>query len=501
MSAARNSKNRRVGALIVILLGVVGAMYLGIGARDAALDRAVSQASEGLRPTLVAPASGDPQVVVHRLVTTNASDMAFLTVRNGDHRLLASDGAWSSWFAGMASRATVRAWRAWMYRTLCADTFRSIASGGADVHAGVPWWRVLASAGVGFWLTLLLPIFGLVVFERERRAQLTEPSEADVLAARAVSGRRKLSSPSFSRIWREPLQRIRAKGRREDPRESDPAASAVGFQPIGQRRRSQTSGAPVRSAVRQADEAPRASGTSVPREQPSDAIAPGVEAVAEAAAPEAADTQPSFGQYLLRFQPIWRGAMDGLLAGAAVRFVRADDARPVTLEELMTAGVAESDPPQTLATWLTRRLVTLQSNWRTLELPQVPLMVPLPDSLFAFERADDVWGEALSHYEPAAGDLVFCVERMPEAGGAALPVRWAVAEQQDRAGRTWYCVKSGTDAEPSEWEADDARSSVGGGKTRFIMPSSRDEAVDNAHDALSPRAFARLMSRSELAPL
>ncbi|MGB7754521.1 MAG: hypothetical protein WBL23_00435 [Salinisphaera sp.] len=495
MSTARHSKNRRVGALIVVLIGVVGAIYLGIGARDATLDRAVSQASAGLHPMLVAPASGDPQAVVHRLVTTNASAMAFLTVRNRDHRLVASDGAWSSWFAGMASRATVRAWRAWMYRTLCADTFRSIV-GGADVHAGVPWWRVFASAGLGFWLALLLSIFGLLIFERERRGQSTEPSEADARMTLSVSRLRKLSSPRRSPIWRERLQRIRAGVRREGPREAGPAAPAVGFQPIGQRARPQTSGAPEGPATQQADQA---GPTSAAREQPGDAVAPGGEAVSEEA--EAADTQPSFGQYLLRFQPIWRGAMDGLLAGAVVRFVGADDARPLTVDELIAAGVVESDPPQTLATGLTRRLVTLQSNWRTLELPRVPLMVPLPESLFAFERAEDVWGEALSQYEPAAGELVFCVERIPEAGGTALPVRWAVAEQQDRAGRTWYCVRSGMDAEPSEEEAEDARSSMGGGKTRFVMPASRDEAAGNAHNALSPRAFARLMSRSELAPL
>lgn len=500
MTAGRESRNRRWGGLILALLGVIGAIYLGAGARDAALDTAVRQASAGLASRLGPQASGDPQMVVHRLVTTNASAMAFLTVRNNEHRLVASDGAWSHWFTGMASRATVRTWRAWMYRTLCAETYRSIPDGAA-LHAGVPWWRVLASAGAAFWLALLLSALGLVVFERERRKDAKRPGPDDAATPGTVVGRRR-RGPGGAVNWRQYGQRIRSRAGRGNSNAASATAPAAGFEPIGQQRRSHAPGAltPVAPPSSADDGTPSAA--AQPRAGEA-VVAPTAQVMPDSV-PEDANKASSSGQYLLRFQPIWRGAMDGLLAGAAVRFVPADDvaARPLTVDELVANAGGADDAWQVLAEWLTRRLVTLQANWRTLELPRVPLMVALPDAIFTFEQAGGIWDSALSRYEPAPGDLVFCVERVPEMASGALPVRWAVTEPHSHDSQPWYRLKAaGIDAEPDQYEGDDALSATGAGESRFVMPADAAWAADNAQRPLSPRAFARLMSRSELAPL
>lgn len=217
------------------------------------------------------------------------------------------------------------------------------------------------------------------------------------------------------------------------------------------------------------------------------------------AAPDLAETgrseggpppSSSLGRLLLRFQPIWRGATEGLLAGAVVRMVRADDAtaRPVTLDKLLALNVEQPGAP---AQRLLRRLTTLQANWRTLELPRVPLMLSVPESLLGFEPAGDFWSEALSDHESEAGELVLCVARLPELGPEAWPVRWAVADPPGRDGTACYCLGTGGDAGPA---AKDEHN----GQTRFTLPSA--DSVDGAQPTLSPRAFARLMSRSELAP-
>ncbi|AWN16297.1 hypothetical protein [Salinisphaera sp. LB1] len=492
MNTARNTNNRRWGGLIVAVLGVIGAIYLGIGARNAALDGAIRQATTELAPTLGARANGSPQAVVHRLVTTDASDMAFLTVRDRAHRLVASDGAWSHWFAGWASSATVRAWRAWMYRTLCADTYRSVLDG-AQLHAGVPWWRVAIIAGPPFWATLLLSALGLVLFERERRAHRQAPPR---LAAKgAASGRRSRPKSAQASAWRERLRRALPARRGEPPRPATGASPAPGFEPIGSRGRTPTQAPAPKPAPSRNDDKPAPESTPAAVDDPAQVVAPAAPAGAASAerTPSAPRASSAFGPYLLRFQPVWRGAMDGLLAGAAVRLVPADnaDARPRTLDEVMVEGPDEPEACRTFVQWLMRRLVTLQANWRTLELPHVPVVLLLPETLLGFEGAEQIWAETLSRYEPAAGDLVFCVERMPGAGETMLPVRWAVAEQRTRDGQLWYRLMSGGHDESSADAVADG--------TRFVLPD--DGAMDSVHQPLPPRAFGRLMSRSELAPL
>lgn len=490
MKSVRQSTSRRWVGLVLALLGVIGAIYFGAAARHVALHGAVRQAVSDLTPTLGVTGQADPQVVVHRLVTTKASEMAFLTVRNANGRLVASDGAWSSWFAGMASRATVRTWRAWMYRTLCAETYRSMPDGVA-LHVGVPWWRVLAHAGPAFWLALLLTFLGLALFERDRRRPREPQSRpSEPATAGTVSARRGLSWSSPSPTWRAPLQRIRyVVGRRDRAGASADTVPAAGFEPIGRHGGPRPSEPTASTPPVETGALPDRPATSADTLAEADAVSS--QSDAEAFPPEASEptsAPATFDHFHLRFQPIWRGAMDGLLAGAAVRLLRAGESEDRTLDlaALMAAGAA---PPERLVTWLMRRLVTLQANWRTVELPRVPLMLPLPASLFAFEGARDVWGDALSHPEPAAGELVFCVEQRPDWDGGALPVRWAVAEPRERSDATIYRLISGPPAEPAA-EVEET--------PRFTLPD--DPAAQGAQRPLSPRTFARLMSRSELAP-
>ncbi|MGN8160678.1 hypothetical protein ACS8YF_18665, partial [Salinisphaera sp. SWV1] len=265
--------------------------------------------------------------------------------------------------------------------------------------------------------------------------------------------------------------------------------------PIGARGRTRPPAPRPTPAPSRNDDKPAPESPPAAVDEPEQVVAPAARAGAESAerTPPAPHTSSAFGPYLLRFQPVWRGAMDGLLAGAAVRLVPADnaDARPRTLGEVVAEGPDEPEACRTCVQWLMRRLITLQANWRTLELPRVPVVILLPEILLGFEGAGQIWAEALSRYEPAAGDLVFCVERLPAAGETTLPVRWAVAEQRTRDGQLWYRLMSGEDDESSAGAVADG--------TRFVLPD--DGAMDSAHQPLSPRAFGRLMSRSELAPL
>lgn len=497
MKPLRQPTRGRWFGLAVALLGVLGALYFGAAARSSALDQAVRQAVNGVTPALRASADGDPQAVVHRLVHTDASDMAFLTVRNAQGRLVASDGAWSSWFAGLASRATVRTWRAWMYRTLCAETYRSIPDGAA-LHAGVPWWRVLAQAPLAFWLTLLLACAGLALFERARRRPrdpTTSASTRPEVAAGLAPGKSRKTRPTAG--WRESLQRVRDRWRH--PRPADAAASApvaAGFEPIGQRRRSPPD--EIESSSETKTTAPQGHIVAVRENKgasparPAAADRPESQLASEAAPVQTAEPGPAtLDRFRLRFQPIWRGALDGLLAAAVVRISRVEDSgeRVCTLEALMADGTA----PERVVPWLVRRVATLQANWRTVELPRVPVMLALPNALLAFDNAREVWRSALAHVEPAAGELIVCVEQPPDWGGDALPVRWAVAEPRDHAAAaTSYRLTASLDGERAELDIDDA--------DHFTLPDDPAAAQD-AQRPLGPRTFARLMSRSELVPL
>ncbi|MES1954315.1 hypothetical protein [Salinisphaera hydrothermalis] len=498
MKSVRLSTRHQWLGLVLALLGVLGAIYFGAGARHATLDSAARQAVHDLPPALGASDRGDPQAVVHRLVTTGASEMAFLTVRNAQGRLVASDGAWSSWFAGMAPQATVRTWRAWMYRTLCAEIYRT-TSDGAELHAGVPWWRVFVHAAPAFWLTLILAFLGLALFERARR----RPRDLAVTASPRVAHATD-SAPSESRKKRPTparqgtVHRVRQLLRRDRPADTanSPGPSG-GFEPIGRRRQP-----PEYATHPPAETTTPAPQGGIVEVRERVAVSPPLSEAAGAGeatphrpaeiAPKPIDQPSTLDQFRLRFEPIWRGTLEGLLAGAAVRVLRVTESgeRTRTLEALMADGV----PPERVVRWLVQRVVTLQANWRSVELPRVPVMVPLPDALLAFENAGETWATALAQAEPAVGELILCVERQPDwATEAALPVRWAVAERREHAAAAViYRMVSGPDAERAELDAEEG--------DRFVLPDDPANVAD-VQRPLEPKTFAQLMSRSELVPL
>ncbi|HET7312734.1 MAG TPA: hypothetical protein VFJ08_00090, partial [Salinisphaera sp.] len=506
MKMDRGSKNRLVGGLIVALLGILGAIYLGAGARRAALDGAIGEVSAAMTPMR---AGSDLQQVAHRLVTASSSDLVFVTVRGADRRVLASAGAWSGWLDGLVPQSIARTWRAWLYRTLCVETSRPIA-GGAQAHVGVPWSKVFVLAGPAFWLTVLLSVFGGIVAERERRARKTIAADEPAVSsprstkrrAESVGGRdARQSNPAGARDGVPGPRRGEA---------GSPGAPGAPFQPIGDRDRSRSTKPPKPAPMQDGEARPAPAPTAPPDRRTQQAPAPAAPTVNEKPEDERpvidkevdreveTDAEPEtdgplpFGQLLPRFQPIWRGATDGLLAGGIVRLVRGDDAagHPVALEEFIATDARRREDPEEIVWWLVRRLTTLQANWRTLELPRVPLMLALPDALFAFERADAVWAEALTRYAPAPGDMVFCVDRLPAiAARAALPVRWAVVERVEDA--NWYRLQSATDEnEPPSVETAAARDGL---ETCFVLPSADDAASRIKHPVLSPGAFARLM--------
>lgn len=300
MNTGRVVGNRLVGGLFVMLLALSGAIYLGSGARTAALNTVARNVATHMSAAL--GAGGDPQAVARRLVASRSVEPTFLSVRGPDHQLLASAGAWSGPPYGLISRATAQTWRAWLYRTLCAETRRSLADG-ASMHVGVAWWRILARAGIGFWLLLPLMAFGLAVVVRVcgRRAGSAAAPERSVTA---TVQRWRLSMPDSVSTWRARWARERiVAGRSSNMRASDAGPKPAGFQPIGRRGIPPVFDAPAVAPMSwQGAVEPVVVETQSPD---------------ETGRSEGAQPSSSLARLRLRFQPIWRDAAESLLAGAA----------------------------------------------------------------------------------------------------------------------------------------------------------------------------------------
>lgn len=481
MSGHLDRRQRLLAGCMLAVLGLLVAIYFGYGARDRALDRAADQARGALASGLDGSAlRGSIQARVARWVAGPGADAAYLSVSVPGRGLVASAGRWSHWLSGWLSPGAAHRWQARLYRSLCAEGRRPLArpqnAEPATLRLGVPWWQVLAGAGTAFWLALLLGLLGMALAVRERfRAEIVEDASAvGTTTADRRPDRVSMAWPALARRWRAPSFRSRAA--------SGAGRSTGEFEPI------------ARANV---------AGPSVVAERGAPTVETKASTMAEPSCPPPASAEPELAEStidestavpepMFRFLPLWRGAADGLLAGAFVTLARPDSQAEspwISIEQLAASGRDEAER-NALTRWLAQRLVTFQANWHSLELPRVPLFVVVPPALFDFDAAERAWGQALKGFEQAAEDIVLCVERLPEAIRHALPVRWAVAESEPGQACRYRLILPDTADAAMLGEIDTIR-----------LPKPDEPSPDSARRPLPPREFARLLSERELAPL
>jgi hypothetical protein len=240
-------------------------------------------------------------------------------------------------------------------------------------------------------------------------------------------------------------------------------------------------------------------------------------AYAELHAPRV-DAQPRLGDDTLdlRFYPIWRDCERESLAGACAALAwRTGESRLVDADTL--TRLAERDGAlRAFTQWIARRFSLLHSNWRTLEIATVPIMLPIPSAMLGFADAEAVWRDALRRTDRDANDLILRLSgRVRRNAHNSLPVRRALtldgpakptppdcdvacinAEQIGPDQEAWYArieqlrcpVLLGPIAEPEKY----ARLI---NHARVLWYSDADEAIH------SPRAFARLLARHTTQPI
>lgn len=172
---------------------------------------------------------------------------------------------------------------------------------------------------------------------------------------------------------------------------------------------------------------------------------------------------------------------------------------------------------RTFTHWIAERFVMLHANWRTLELLTVPIVLPVPSALLAFADAEDIWRDALSRISHEPAGLLLQVDTPELPSDLSLPVRRAIvpAYVGGSAGAEHDLVFVRPTADHSTETAERALTD-----TRYPMlvgpladPSAHAQLLacservawfsnaDNDDNVYSPRAFARLMSRTAVAPL
>lgn len=151
-------------------------------------------------------------------------------------------------------------------------------------------------------------------------------------------------------------------------------------------------------------------------------------AYAELHAPRV-DAQPRLGDDTLdlRFYPIWRDCGRESLAGACAALAwRTGESRLVDSDTL--TRLAERDGAlRAFTQWIARRFSLLHSNWRTLELATVPIVLPIPSAMLGFADAEAVWRDALRRTDRDPNDLILRLSgRVRRNVHNSLPVRRAL---------------------------------------------------------------------------
>ncbi|MBS63356.1 hypothetical protein [Salinisphaera sp.] len=272
-----------------------------------------------------------------------------------------------------------------------------------------------------------------------------------------------------------------------------------------------------------------------PRSRPKTPAAPGAQTQAQTKAPAPArpaiapaeaelhaprlDAEPQLGDATLdlRFYPIWRDSNREVLAGACAALAwRRPDTRLVDADTL-TRLAEQKGALRAFTQWIARRFSLLHSNWRTLEINTVPIVLPIPSAMLAFADAEAVWRDTLRRTDRDPNDLILRLTsaRSHRGAHASLPVRRALTlvghDKPVPADCDVACIdpeQVGPDIEAWFARVEQLKSPVLLGPLTDPEPYARlinHERVlwfsDDAQALCSPREFARLLTRCSTRPI
>ncbi|WP_353180163.1 hypothetical protein [Salinisphaera sp. T5B8] len=292
-----------------------------------------------------------------------------------------------------------------------------------------------------------------------------------------------------------------------EPKQAEPSVQPPPSQPAVQKSAPSRQRTPGKDAPAQA---------SKPAPQRRAAVAAPVET--ELHAPRL-DAEPRLGDATLdlRFYPIWRDAKREVLAGACAALAwRTPETRLVDADTL-TRLAEQKGALRAFTQWIARRFSLLHSNWRTLEINTVPIVLPIPSAMLAFADAEAVWRDALRRTDRDPNDLILRLlsTRMRRGVHSSLPVRRALTlagyDKPVPADCDIACVDAadvGPDSE--QWFAciEQLQCPVLLGPiddpepyTRLINHNRVLWFSDDEQALYSPRAFARLLTRCSTQPI
>ena len=316
------------------------------------------------------------------------------------------------------------------------------------------------------------------------------------------------SSPTRAPAAAAPAEPKPAEPKQPEPKQAEPSVQPSSpAQPAAQKSAPSRQRTPGKDAPAEASE---------PAPQRRAAVAAAVET--ELHAPRL-DAEPRLGDATLdlRFYPIWRDAKREVLAGACAALAwRTPETRLVDADTL-TRLAEQKGALRAFTQWIARRFSLLHSNWRTLEINTVPIVLPIPSAMLAFADAEAVWRDALRRTDRDPNDLILRLlsTRMRRGVHSSLPVRRALTlaghDKPVPADCDIACVDPadvGPDSE--QWFAciEQLQCPVLLGPiddpepyTRLINHNRVLWFSDDEQALYSPRAFARLLTRCSTQPI
>lgn len=554
MTTGKRSSQRHLayGLIVACLALIVWSTIQFSATLGEARSAALTAAAQAIVPAIT-PAIEQTRVprrlvaTVHTLVAQPGSALNYVTVYNAADQLLVSEGRFGDRFSWL-SEASARQWRGWAYQIQSAETRIALsreATPVGSVRYGVDWFAVAARAGapLGVWGAAgLAGLIGLLGAWRSLRHSHGAPAAAEhgetrkqprpatkPEPKRAKKIRRKRGSdPEFAPIGGAPAAVPQDESPPETAAASTPspvsaaappappkAAAGPGEKAAASAASVSTAAARVAGDVQQARTAAAPAPSAAKPPPASTVAAPAAESAATAGAALHApslDAQPRLGDDTLdlRFYPIWRDRERAVLAGACAALAWRVGKTQLVNADTLTRLAEQDGALRAFTQWIARRFSLLHSNWRTLELATVPIVLPIPSAMLAFADAEAVWRDALRRTDRDPNDLVLRLSRRSRRYvHSALPVRRAITlAGHDRplpSDCDIACIEPdqiGDDIEAWRARVEELRCPVLLGpindveRYTALVEHSRVLWYSDSDDSLyTPRAFARLLAR------
>lgn len=183
-----------------IVLLIAGVLLAGLGGvrmlsavstlRAQALTEAESHLSQRLPSALAGGAAAVRDQVQQLVSSDDGSSFIYITVRDANAGVLASAGSHAGVFAWLPAGGTARAWRAWLYRALSAQSVWQIS----DAHSitvgfGLSWIRLLTGSlsawavwGLLSCLSMVIVVRAAAILRGDRTLGESNPASARIAA-------------------------------------------------------------------------------------------------------------------------------------------------------------------------------------------------------------------------------------------------------------------------------------------------------------------------------